>query len=96
MTDDDRKFLTEAMREDWVEPYLDDYADYGKGRTNLRIVDRNRTFTTWDDFGAVQKELWSPEFQAWLETRMTWREWEKKTPEEKCSYYIIYLKDRKP
>lgn len=65
MNDDDRKFLTEAMGEKWVDPYFEDYTDYGKGRTNLRIIDKNRTFTTWADFGAVwewaQKQEWWPD-----------------------------------
>ena len=70
MTAEDRKFLTEAMGKDWSEPYLEDYADYGKGRTNLRIVDRNRAFTTWTDFGWLwewaQKQEWWPDFWRYL------------------------------
>lgn len=75
MNDDDRKFLTEAMGECW----------------NENSPCKNRTFTTWDDFGAVKEKLWSNDFQKWLEHELTWKEWEQKSPEEMCNYFVKYI-----
>lgn len=69
MTDDDRKFLTEAMGECWHEPnrpcavgsmlitggtIKQHCTVCGKMMSNsFQLYLENRTFTTWTDFGAV-------------------------------------------
>ena len=56
MKDEDRKILTEFLGERWEESYRIDHGqDYSfKGYDyQFETVDQNRTFDTWEDFGAL-------------------------------------------
>lgn len=54
MNDADRKFLTEAMGRGW----------------NEKSPCKNRTFTTWDDFGAVWE--WAKKQEWWGDLNSLW------------------------
>jgi hypothetical protein len=101
MTEEDRKFLTEQMDECWHGYSLVFEEGIGEvfkcscflnpnATPGLHV---NRTFDTWTDFGVVQEKLWNQQFMEWLERLLSWREWEQKTPEERCRYYLRYYRE---
>jgi hypothetical protein len=61
MTDESRRILTEYLGECWHEPcgpYTPGImCSCGKRSYNAKHAENNRTFTTWDDLGAVKEKL---------------------------------------
>ena len=100
MKDEDRRELQEGfLGEVWHEIYKIDHNSNFKGYgERLETVDHNRTFDTWEDFGALWEALIEKgilgDFMKWLIrdsdcVAMAFVAWESWEPKERC---IIILK----
>ena len=104
MKAEDRKILTEFLGERWEESYRIDHGqDYiFKGYDyQFETVDQNRTFDTWEDFGALWEKIdkkdlvisWiiQGEYERFI--LQSWRMWERAIPEKRCLIILEATKE---
>ena len=107
MNDADRKLLTEEVLEEKGHEPLSKGSPIcicgvplQKHRTH-KI--RNRTFTTWQDYGDVLEKIRPFHFIEWLDRekrperdyKQTWLWWESLSPKERCQFVADWWKEGK-
>ena len=101
MKDEDRKALTEFLGECWIN--IDNFDDEGicKICGECWEVHHNRTFDTWEDFGALWEKIdkkdlvisWiiQGEYERFI--LQSWRMWERAIPEKRCLIILEAIKE---
>ena len=101
MKDEDRKALTEFLGECWIN--IDNFDDEGicKICGECWEVHHNRTFDTWEDFGALWEKIdkkdlvisWiiQGEYERFI--LQSWRMWERAIPEKRCLIILEATKE---
>ena len=94
MKDQERKTLTGFLGECWHirGEYYDICHKCKKELPDGDYGDINRTFDTWEDFGALMEKIEKKDlFLSWLHQDYyelysidAWRQWEKAIPEKRC------------
>ena len=102
MKDEDKKILTEFLGECWYEKCTGVKAPWGTVYPSQDTsTDPNRTFNTWEDFGALWEKIdkkdlvisWiiQGEYERFI--LQSWRMWERAIPEKRCLIILEATKE---